>query len=119
MTVSLGGIALSDHLTLDLQGVGVGYSQRRFIGGASCMQVDGNSGGQTMVLNSIRHMLMTELTQIRAMQSAGMAVELVHHRGTFQVFIADTSEMIADDDIADPDNDPTLTVSGNIILIEV
>nr|WP_321465164.1 hypothetical protein [uncultured Desulfobulbus sp.] len=119
MTILLGGITLSDHLTLDLQGAGVGYSQRRLIGGASVIQVDGNVGGQVMVLNSASDMTKVQLDQIKAMQSAGIAVELVHHRGTFQALIVDTSDMTDDFEIANPDADPTLTVSGNITLIEV
>lgn len=119
MTVSLGGITLSAHLTLDLQGAGVGYTQRRLIGGASMIQVDGNVGGQTMVLNSESDMTKTQLNQIRVLQSAGIQVELIHHRGTFQVLIVDTSAMVDDFDIANPDDDPSLTVSGSITMIEV
>lgn len=119
MTVSLGGITLSDHLTLDIKGAGAAYSQRRLIGGASVVQADGSSGGRTMILNSAMHITKVQLEQIRSIQALGQAVELVHHRGSFAVVITDTSDMADDLDIADPDNDPTLTVSGNITMIEV
>lgn len=119
MTVSLGGITLSDDLTLDIKPSGVGYSQVRLIGGASVVQADGSTGGRTMVLNSAMHMTKVQLEQIRTLQSLGQAVALVHHRGSFDVLITDTSDMADDSDIADPDNDPTLTVSGNITMIEV
>jgi len=119
MNVSLGGIALSSHLPLDIFGAGVGYSQRRLIGGASVVQADGTSGGRTMRLRSNRAMTIAQFDQIKAVQQVGLPVELVHHRGTFQVLITDTSEMEEDFYRADPGNDPTLTVSGNITLIEV
>lgn len=119
MTVSLGGITLSDHLTLDLHGPGVGYNQRRLIGGASVVQADSNIGGQVMALNSVSDITKSQLDQIRTMQSAGIPIELVHYRGTFQVLIVDTSDMVDDFDIANPDADPTLTVSGTITMIEV
>ena len=119
MTVSLGGIILSDNLTLDIKPAGVGYSQRRLIGGASVIQADGSTGGRTMVLNSAMHMTRVQLEQIRDMQSLGQPVAMVHHRGSFSVLITDTSDMVDDCDLADPDNDPTLTVSGNITMIEV
>lgn len=119
MTVSLGGIILSDDLTLDIKPAGVGYSQRRLIGGASVVQADSSSGGRTMILNSALHMTKVQLEQIRTLQALGQTVPLVHHRGSFSVLITDTSDMADDSDIADPDNDPTLTVSGNITMIEV
>jgi len=119
MTVSLGGIELSNHLTLDIQGAGVAYSQRRLIGGAAIVQADGNDGGRSMVINSSGHMTLTQLEQIRTMQAAGQPVQLVHHRGTFDVLIVDTTDMADDFDIANPDADATLTVSGNITMIEV
>lgn len=119
MTVSLGGITLSDDLTLAIGQNAPGYSQRRLIGGASLVQADGSSGGRELILNSQRHMTIVQLEQIRALQATGQAQTLVHHRGTFQVLILDTSEMTEDDDYADPANDPDASVSGNITLLEV
>jgi len=119
MTVSLGGIELSSHLTLDIQGAGVAYSQRRCIGGAAVVQADGNDGGRTMTMNSAGHMTIVQLEQIRTLQALGLPVDLIHHRGNFSVLIIDTAEMSDDFDIANPDADATLTVSGNITMIEV
>jgi len=119
MTVSLGGIALSDDLTLSIASAGVGISQRRLIGGASVVQTDGSSGGRTLILNSAMHLLHSAMEQSKAMQATGLPVTLVHHRGTFAVVIIDTSDLTPDQDYADPENDATATVSGNITLIEV
>jgi len=68
MTVSLGGIVLSNNLTLDIQGAGVGYSQRRLIGGASIVQADGNVGGRSMILSGENHWTLSQVEQIRSMQ---------------------------------------------------
>lgn len=119
MTVSLGGIVLSDHLQLSIDAAAVGISQRRLIGGASVVQIDAAAGGRSMRLQSKRHMTIVQLDKIKAMQSAGMPVELVHHRGAFQVVITDTTAMEEDFYRADPDTDQTLTVSGTITLLEV
>lgn len=119
MTLSLGGITLSDHLTLDIKSAGVAYSQRRLIGGAQVIQADGNDGGRTLVLNSEGHLLCTHKEQIRAMQAAGLAVILEHPRGTFSVLIIDTDSLVDDMPRVDPENDTELTCSGDITLIEV
>jgi len=118
MTVSLAGISLADDLTLDTQGAGVAFSQRRLIGGSSVVQADGNVGGQTLVLGSeYPYWTLSQVEQLRALQSLGQAVELVHHRGTYQVFIADTSNLAPDDQYADPEEDDWYI--GTITLIEV
>jgi len=118
VSVSIGGIPLAEDLTLDPQGSGVAFSQRRCIGGASVVQADGNVGGQTLVLGSeYPYWTLAQVEQIRALQSLGQAVELVHHRGTYQVFIADTSNLTPDDQYADPEEDDWYI--GTITLIEV
>lgn len=119
MTVSLGSLPLSDHLQLSIDAAAAGINQMRLIGGASVVQTDAAVGGRTMRLQSKRHMTIVQLDAIKAMQSAGLPVALVHHRGTFQVVITDTAAMEEDFYRADPDNDTTLTVSGTITMIEV
>lgn len=119
MTVSLGGVALSDHLQLSIAAAVAAVNQRRLIGGASVVQVDGAVGGRSLRIQSKRHMTIVQLNAIKDMQSSGATVELVHHLGTFQVVITDTAGMEEDFYRADPVNDPTLTVSGTITMIEV
>lgn len=117
MTVSLGGIPLSDHLVLDIGAAGVAWNQRRLIGGASCVQVDGNSGGRQLTLGGVNHWTLDQVEQIRAMESAGMAITLVHHRGTFQVVITSTAELQPMRAYAKPLGSDRYT--GSINLIEV
>lgn len=90
---TLAGILLSSQLTLDIAPVGLGYSQRRLIGGASVVQADGNNGGRTLTLEGVNHWTLAQVEQIRAVQAAALPVELVHSRGTFQVLITDTTDL--------------------------
>lgn len=117
MTVTLGGIALSDHLILDIGSTGVGFSERRLIGGASVVQLDGSSGGRTLRLGNERHWTMAQVDQVRALESAALPITLVHHRGTFTVVIIDTSELELSQRRSDPAS--TAWFSGTITLKEV
>jgi hypothetical protein len=117
MTVSLGGILLSDDLTLAIGPAGAAINQTRLIGGASCIQVDGNSGGRSLTLSGPGPWTLGQIDQIRDFEALAIAVTLVHHRGNFQVLIADTSDLTPVDDYADPSSDDWYT--GSITLIEV
>ena len=117
MTVSLGGIALSDHLALTIGQLPAGISQRRLIGGASVVQADGSSGGRSLTISGEHHWTLAQVEQLRTLQAAGQAVTLVHHRGTFQVVIADTSELAPSIEYANPT--AADWYSGSIAMIEV
>jgi hypothetical protein len=117
MTVSLGGIALSDHLVLDIAPAEVAYKQTRLIGGASVVQVDGSTGGRTLTLSGANHWTLGQAEQIRALASAGMAVTLIHHRGTFAVLIVDTADLTPMRPYANPLDSDRYT--GSITMIEV
>ena len=117
MTVTLGGIALSDHLVLTIGQLPAGISQRRLIGGASVVQADGSSGGRTLTLSGEHHWTLAQVEQLRTLQAAGRAVTLVHHRGTFSVVISDTSELAPFIERANPKS--AHWYSGSIAMIEV
>lgn len=117
MTVTLGGVTLSDELTLTIGQLPAGISQRRLIGGASVVQADGSSGGRTLTLAGEHHWILAQVEQLRSLQAAGQAVTLVHHRGTFQVVIADTSELSPSIEYANPT--AADWYSGSISMIEV
>ena len=117
MTVSIGGVTLSENLYLDIGPAGVAYSQRRLIGGASVVQVDGNTGGRTFTLEGVNCWTMAQAETIMAMQAAATGVELVHHRGTFQVFITDTSDLQPTRKYKNPIGTDWYT--GSITMIEV
>lgn len=117
MTVSLGGITLSDDLVLDIKGAGVSYSQTRLIGGASVVQADGAQGGRVLTLTSEHHLTLAQADAIRTLESQAAAVTLVHHRGTFTVLITDTSSLEPSIAYANPQS--TDWYSGTITMIEV
>lgn len=117
MTTSLGGIPLYDELVLSISGAGVGYNQRRLIGGASVVQSDGASGGRTLTLSGEDWWDKAQVDQIYSLQSLGQPVELVHHRGTFTVLIVDTSQLQQSTDYRDPIDSDWYT--GSITMIEV
>jgi hypothetical protein len=117
MTVTLGGVTLSDELTLTIGQLPAGISQRRLIGGASVVQADGSSGGRTLTLAGEHHWTLAQVEQLRSLQAAGQELTLVHHRGTFQVVIADTSELSPSIEYANPT--AADWYSGSISMIEV
>lgn len=117
MTVSLGDITLSDELVLDIGPAAAAVSMRRLIGGAPCVQTNPASGGRTLTLSGEHHWTLAQVDAVRALQSAGLSVTLVHHRGTFQVVIVDTSDLTPSIPYANPLS--TDWCSGSITMIEV
>jgi len=117
MTVSLGGLTLSDHLILTIGPAGVAHSQRRLIGGASVVQADGNIGGRSLVLQGEHHWTLGQIEQIRLLQAQALPVDLAHHRGSFTVLIIDTTDLMPSADYADPTDADWY--SGTITMIEV
>lgn len=117
MSVSLGGLSLSEDLILEIGPAPAGHSARRLIGGAMVVQADGSSGGRTLTLAGEHHWTLAQVDQIRDMESLGLPQTLVHHRGTFAVLIVDTSDLTPSIFFADPTAADWF--SGGITLIEV
>lgn len=117
MTVSLDGITLSEHLTLDIGPAAAAINQRRLIGGASCIQADGSSGGRVLTLAGKNHWTFGQIEQIRVLESSAATVTLVHHRGTFRAVISSTTEVGPTRNYFNPPSDSLCT--GSITLIEV
>lgn len=117
MTVTLGGIVLSDQLVLIVGQPEIGYSSRRLIGGANVVQVDGCDGGRVLTLEGVNHWTYGQSEQIRALQAAGLELTLVHHIGTFQVIVTDTSELTPTRKFRNPIAETLYT--GSITMIEV
>jgi len=95
MTVSLGGITLDDNLRLDgvLSQSSMAGNARPTMGGI-CIQTVAMSGGKTLQLvatndgNSVYGPFTgAQLASLAALRDAGAPVALVHHLGTFQVWI--------------------------------
>lgn len=95
MTVSLGGIALDDNLRLD--GVhdqpALAGSARPTIGGI-CLQRLAMSGGKVLQLvatrdgDSVKGLFTgAQLASLASLRDAGAPVTLIHHLGTFQVWL--------------------------------
>lgn len=91
MTVSLGGIVLSDHLILDgLESAPVvASSVRRTLGMRPVVRTLAGStvGGRELTLSGENHFTLAEVAALRGVAAAGQPVTLVHHRGTFVVTI--------------------------------
>ena len=118
MTVTLGGIALSDHLILTGLDSGplVTYSITPTLGGNAIIQSDANdpTGGIKLTLVSDNSLTLAQVQAIRGLR--GQTVELVHYRGTFNVIVLDTpvTPVI---NYADPVDDDWF--SGEITMITV
>jgi len=118
MTVTLGGIVLSEHLVLTgLENAPpVAYSQKRTIGGKSVVAVAPVAGGRTLTLQGENHYTLAQIEAVQTIAQLGAPVTLVHHRGTFSVLIT-SIEVDPTTDYANPGaND---WYNGTITLLEV
>jgi hypothetical protein len=126
MTVSLGSVLLNDNLRL--LGVhnqpSLAGSARSTMGGI-CIQTMTMSGGKTLQLvatrdgDKIRGVFTgTQLIALAAIRDAGASVTLVHHLGTFQVWLPPEGISVEQVfDYADPG--ATCWYVGTITLITV
>lgn len=118
MTVTLGGITLSDELVLH------GLESRRMsevavtylLGGKAVVQADplDQVSGVPLSLAGEYHFTLAEIKAVQGL--VGQEVELVHHRGTFSVVVVGVP-----DEPADPVSNPTDAewYSGEISMITV
>ena len=115
---SLGGVVLSDHLILDgLENApGIVVNQRRTITGKSVVQHAPVIGGRAISLLSESHLTLQQVQDIKTIESNGVAVTLVHPRGTFSVIVTGVS-VTQDEECVDLDIDAWF--SGSINMIEV
>jgi len=125
MTVTLGGITLSDDLRIN------GLKNQPQVAGSEQMTLGGRmvftscpvTGGRTITLESFRsgdsvygYFTGTQIDQIAALRDLQTTIALVHHLGTFQVKIkAINVEDVAG--VADPSS--TSEYTGTITMIEV
>lgn len=118
MTVTLGGITLSDHLVLS--GIetapGVVVNSRRLLGGALNIQTASVSGGRALTLSGENHFTLAQVSAIKVLEAQGQSVELIHPRGTFNVLIIGTP-VEPEEQLADQPDDAWY--SGDINLLEV
>ena len=116
-TTTLGGVSLSPSLVLT--GIEAAnswiYPQRRTLSGASVVQAAPVVGGRTLTLVSEYHLTLAEVTAIKAVAALGQPVTLIHHRGTFTVYIVGVA---VDPAIDHSDPDGTEWQSGSITLLE-
>ena len=126
MTVSLGAITLDDNLRLDgvLSQSSLAGSARPTMGGA-CLQTLTMSGGKTLQLvatmdgNSVYGSYTgAQLAILAAIRDAGSPVTLIHHLGTWTVWIPPDGISVEQvDDYADPGADSWYV--GTLTLITV
>ena len=90
MTISIGGITLSDHLLLlgIEEAAGVAMSSRRTLGGRMVVDVGPSlTAGRLLSLRGENHFTFSQISSIKSLEALGQAVSLVHPRGTFSVHI--------------------------------
>ena len=116
--INLGGVALSDHLILDgLENApGIVVNQRRTITGKSVVQHAPLLGGRSLSLLSASHLTLQQVQDIKTIENNGVAVTLVHPRGSFSVLVTGT-ELTQDEECVDIESDAWF--SGTINMIEV
>ena len=121
MTVSLGGITLSDHLVL----LGIeeaprrAMSSRRTLGGRMVVQMGPLlDRGRDLSLQSEGHLTLVQVSAIKALEAAGQPVVLSHPRGTFHVIVTGL-EVEPDEQLVNPASTTLQWWSGTITLIEV
>ncbi len=92
MTVTLGGVVLSDHLVLEglESGPIIAHSMHYTLGGSAVVQSDDNDDtvGRPLRLTGKNHFTLQQIQDVRMLR--GQTVSLIHHRGTFDVIIIDT-----------------------------
>jgi len=114
---TLGGIALSPDLVLS--GIEAAnswiYQPRRTLAGVSVVQAAPVVGGRSLTLVSEHHLDLAEVTAIKAVAALGQPVTLVHHRGTFTVYIVGVD---VDPAVDHSDPDGSEWQSGSITLLE-
>lgn len=118
MTVTLGGIALSDHLILT--GIetssGVSVNSRRLLGGTVNHQVAAVIGGRDLALNGDGyHFTLDQITAVKVLEAIRQPVELVHPRGILTVLITGTP-VEPEEPLADQQGDSWY--GGEILLRE-
>ena len=118
MTVSLGGITLSDELVLHgLESAQmIATSVTHTLGGSAVVQYDpmDQETGLTLTLESKLHLSLADIQAVRAL--VGQEVALVHHRGTYQVVVVNTPDEPA---VAFRDPAAEDFYSGEITMITV
>lgn len=126
MSVSLGGVTLDDNLRLDgvLTQSAMAGSARATMGGI-CVQRVAMGAGKTLQLvatmdgQAVKGLYTgAQLTALAALRDAGAAVTLVHHLGTWQVWIPPAGIAVEQVfDYSDPDD--AAWYVGTITLITV
>lgn len=121
----LGGAVFSDDLLLEGLDTSppLEFTKRRYICGGLNVQVSPNDGGRILTLVAARigndvygYFTQAQVDILNAMWQAGVAVELVHHRGTFSVLIEDVA-VEPRVGVADPDADAMYV--GRVSMIEM
>lgn len=122
MTITLGGITLSDHLVL----LGIeeaparAMSSQRTLGGRMVVAVGPSlTDGRSLSLQSENHLTLAQITSIKALEASGQTVTLSHPRGTFSVIVTGTPDVKPDIQLVNPASSTTQWWSGTITMIEV
>lgn len=117
MAVSIGAVALSDHLALDgIDIAPVRITQRRTIAGRPITQAAPAPGGRVLTLSGEHHWTYDQAAALRALAALAAPVTLIHHRGAFTVLVQ-AIELEPSIAYANPGGGDWL--SGTVTLLEV
>lgn len=118
MATLLGGIELSDDLTLHglIGSPAAVTTARRTLTGRLLHRTDPLPGGRTLNLQAENHLTRGQLQALRQVMAAGLPVPLVHHLGNFTVLITGLPE---EPTINYADPIASDWMSGEITLLEV
>ncbi len=126
MTVTLGGIVISDNMYLGgvVESKQVVHQQVRTVEGNSLLRVTTTPGGRTLTLGTTNLdgatqgiWCQSKIEEIKVFEAAGTSIILNHHGDTYTVRIIDTSDFaqMFQFEPASPDKKFT----GKITMIEV
>jgi hypothetical protein len=124
MTVSIGGVALSEDLTLQglINESKMLLSVNQTLGGGVVTRGVARSGGRELILEAVRDggivgfFTGEQAAQLAAIRDSMQAVELVHHLGAFVVIIT-AIDLKSVTGVVDP-SDETLYY-GSINMLEI
>lgn len=126
MTVSLGGITLSDSLTMpDIKSRRkIASSVQQTLGGRAVVQTMPIESGEVLTLAATSrngsavggYFTTAQVASIEALELAGAAVTLVHHLGTWQVIIL-SKDLTGIDNFVTHNGDDLYV--GTITMVEI
>ncbi len=124
MTVQLGNIVLDDNLALkgieDAPDIAV-QQLTAFDGTVDILTMPAATSRQLALVATLDgsmllgNFLLSQITSIKAIIAAGLPVVLIHHRGTFNVYVLSVTEFLLVDKDVNPNADDWCVATINMV----